>query len=212
MADRTLRVCALYPDLMNIYADRGNMLMLERRCGWRGIGFELTAASLGDAVDPEQSERPASWDIAAIRRFMVVFGIVSTAFDLLTFAVLIWLLDATATEFRSAWFIESTISELLVLFSLRTNRPMFTSRPGTLLLTLSVVVGAVVIGIPFVPPVADVLGLDRPGAELLLAIVAITVTYVATNELVKWFVLGRHSRRPSSRTSVSADATASTGR
>src|SRR4051794_5650673 len=48
-----LRVCALYPDLMNIYADRGNMLMLERRCGWRGIGFELTAASLGDAVDPD---------------------------------------------------------------------------------------------------------------------------------------------------------------
>ena len=52
MADR-LRVCALYPDLMNIYADRGNMLMLERRCGWRGIGFELTAAGLGDAIDPD---------------------------------------------------------------------------------------------------------------------------------------------------------------
>jgi CobQ-like glutamine amidotransferase family enzyme len=47
-----LRVCALYPDLMNIYADRGNLLMLERRCRWRGIGFELTAAGLGDAIDP----------------------------------------------------------------------------------------------------------------------------------------------------------------
>jgi len=47
-----LRVCALYPDLMNIYADRGNLLMLERRCAWRGIGFALTAAGLGDAVDP----------------------------------------------------------------------------------------------------------------------------------------------------------------
>jgi lipid II isoglutaminyl synthase (glutamine-hydrolysing) len=50
---RTLRVCQLYPDLMNIYADRGNMLMLERRCAWRGIGFELTGAGLGDAVDPD---------------------------------------------------------------------------------------------------------------------------------------------------------------
>jgi CobQ-like glutamine amidotransferase family enzyme len=50
---RTLRVCALYPDLMNIYADRGNMLMLERRCAWRGIGFELTAAGLGESVDPD---------------------------------------------------------------------------------------------------------------------------------------------------------------
>jgi CobQ-like glutamine amidotransferase family enzyme len=53
VAERTLRVCALYPDLMNIYADRGNMVMLERRCAWRGIGFELTAAGLGDAVDPD---------------------------------------------------------------------------------------------------------------------------------------------------------------
>jgi CobQ-like glutamine amidotransferase family enzyme len=49
----TLRVCALYPDLMNIYADRGNLLMLERRCTWRGLGFELTAAGLGEAVDPD---------------------------------------------------------------------------------------------------------------------------------------------------------------
>jgi lipid II isoglutaminyl synthase (glutamine-hydrolysing) len=48
-----LRVCALYPELMNIYADRGNLLMLERRCRWRGIGFELTPAGLGEAIDPE---------------------------------------------------------------------------------------------------------------------------------------------------------------
>jgi len=52
MPDGVLRVCALYPDLMNIYADRGNLLMLQRRCEWRGIGFELTPAGLGDAVDP----------------------------------------------------------------------------------------------------------------------------------------------------------------
>jgi lipid II isoglutaminyl synthase (glutamine-hydrolysing) len=48
-----LRACALYPDLMNIYADRGNMLLLERRCAWRGIGFRLDAAGLGDGVDPD---------------------------------------------------------------------------------------------------------------------------------------------------------------
>ena len=49
----TLRVCALYPDLMNIYADRGNLLLLERRCAWRGLGFEVAAAGLGDRVDPD---------------------------------------------------------------------------------------------------------------------------------------------------------------
>ncbi|HEY4427375.1 MAG TPA: glutamine amidotransferase [Solirubrobacteraceae bacterium] len=50
---RRLRVCALYPDLMNIYADRGNLLMLERRCSWRGIGFELSASGLGEPLDGE---------------------------------------------------------------------------------------------------------------------------------------------------------------
>ena len=48
-----LRLCALYPDLMNIYADRGNLLLLERRCAWRGIGFELATSSLGDGLDGE---------------------------------------------------------------------------------------------------------------------------------------------------------------
>ncbi len=47
-----LRVCALYPDLMNIYADRGNLQLLERRCGWRGLGFRLAGAGLGDELDP----------------------------------------------------------------------------------------------------------------------------------------------------------------
>jgi CobQ-like glutamine amidotransferase family enzyme len=48
-----LRICALYPDLMNIYADRGNLLLLEQRCAWRGIGFTVTAAGLGEAIDPD---------------------------------------------------------------------------------------------------------------------------------------------------------------
>jgi lipid II isoglutaminyl synthase (glutamine-hydrolysing) len=51
-----LRVCALYPDLMNIYADRGNLLMLEQRCRWRGIGFELTSSDLGDRLDPDGAD------------------------------------------------------------------------------------------------------------------------------------------------------------
>jgi len=52
----TLRVCALYPELMSIYADRGNLLFLRRRCAWRGIGFELTASDLGDPIDPQQAD------------------------------------------------------------------------------------------------------------------------------------------------------------
>jgi lipid II isoglutaminyl synthase (glutamine-hydrolysing) len=54
--DQVLRVCALYPDLMNIYADRGNLLMLERRCRWRGLGFELTGAGIGDQLTGDEGE------------------------------------------------------------------------------------------------------------------------------------------------------------
>ncbi|MGI8864123.1 MAG: type 1 glutamine amidotransferase [Solirubrobacteraceae bacterium] len=51
-----LRVCALYPDLMNIYADRGNLLLLEQRCRWRGIGFSVVASGLGEALDPDGAD------------------------------------------------------------------------------------------------------------------------------------------------------------
>jgi len=51
-----LRVCALYPDLMNIYADRGNLLLLERRCRWRGLGFELRRSGLGERLDPDGAD------------------------------------------------------------------------------------------------------------------------------------------------------------
>jgi CobQ-like glutamine amidotransferase family enzyme len=50
---RRVRVCALYPDLMNIYADRGNLLVLQRRCAWRGIDFELASSGLGEHLDPD---------------------------------------------------------------------------------------------------------------------------------------------------------------
>jgi CobQ-like glutamine amidotransferase family enzyme len=78
--EATLRVCALYPDLMNIYADRGNLLLLERRCAWREIGFELSASGLGDALDPEgadlyyigggqdRDQRLCAFDLAEVKR------------------------------------------------------------------------------------------------------------------------------------------------
>jgi lipid II isoglutaminyl synthase (glutamine-hydrolysing) len=80
VADQVLRVCALYPDLMNIYADRGNLAVLERRCAWRGIGFELRGAGLGDTLDPEahdlfylgggqdRDQRLCAQDLATVKR------------------------------------------------------------------------------------------------------------------------------------------------
>lgn len=56
VGEAELRVCALYPDLMNIYADRGNLLLLERRCRWRGLGFSMHASGLGEALDPNGAD------------------------------------------------------------------------------------------------------------------------------------------------------------
>ncbi len=53
MADGALRICSLYPDVMNIYADRGNLLVLERRAAWRDIEVQVTPAGFGDRIDPD---------------------------------------------------------------------------------------------------------------------------------------------------------------
>jgi lipid II isoglutaminyl synthase (glutamine-hydrolysing) len=75
-----LRVCALYPELMNIYADRGNLLLLQRRCEWRGIAFTLLRSDLGDALDPDgadlfyigggqdRDQRLCALDLAEVKR------------------------------------------------------------------------------------------------------------------------------------------------
>ena len=52
----TLRVCSLYPELMNIYADRGNIAVLRARCEWRGLGFSLSGVTLGDGLDPQSAD------------------------------------------------------------------------------------------------------------------------------------------------------------
>ena len=81
MAERGgLRVCALYPDLMNIYADRGNLLLLQRRCQWRGIEFTLSPSGLGEALDPDgadlyyigggqdRDQKLCAYDMAEVKR------------------------------------------------------------------------------------------------------------------------------------------------
>ena len=90
----------------------------------------VAATIVGDAVDREQLAKPRSWDIGSIRTFMIVFGLVSSLFDLAALAVLRIGLAAGSTHFRSGWFIESTATELAVMPGLRTSRRLWRSRPG----------------------------------------------------------------------------------
>ena len=87
-----------------------------------------------DSVDPELVERPRRWDMRFIGRFMVEFGLLSSVFDFLTFGVLLCVFHASPEVFRTGWFVESLLTELVIALVVRTRRPFFRSRPGTILL------------------------------------------------------------------------------
>ncbi len=138
-----------------------------------------------DNVDPEQRRRPQRWDIRFIVRFMIVFGLLSTCFDLIMFTVLLRGFDAGAEVFRSGWFIGSTLTELAVLMVLRTRRSAAASRPGRWLLTTSLAVAVVTVALPYVPGVADMLGFTPLSAAVLASLAAVVVGYVISAEVVK---------------------------
>ena len=137
-----------------------------------------------DTADPEQLQQPGVWDLGLIRSFMLTFGIVSSAFDFLTFGVLRIGFVADAALFRSGWFLESVATELAVMLVLRTRRPFFRSRPGTALLGTSIAVALASLAIPF-SPLAEPLGLVPVPVPVLFALGAITASYVVATELAK---------------------------
>lgn len=137
-----------------------------------------------DRVDPEAVADPHGWDIRRLRDFMVVFGLISSIFDITTFAVLRLAFHADADLFRTGWFIESTATELAVMLVLRTRHPFYRSRPGTALLAASILVFVVTVIVPFTSA-AGPLGLTRPSFAVLAALAAIKTGYVAVTEVAK---------------------------
>jgi Mg2+-importing ATPase len=142
---------------------------------------EMTIA--GDNVDPELVQEPRRWDIKFIRKFMLVFGILSSVFDCLTFAVLIWL-GATMEQFRTGWFIESVVSASLIVLVVRSRRPFFNSRPSKLL----VIATAAVVVAAFLMPrfqLAPLLGFTPMPAKFYVILATIVVLYVLAAEIAK---------------------------
>jgi Mg2+-importing ATPase len=139
-----------------------------------------------DAVDEEMLARPAQWDIGFIRRFMVLFGPISSIFDFLTFGVMLWVFNARESLFQTGWFVESLATQTLVIFVIRTRRvPFFKSRPSLPLLvaSLAVVVAAAVA--PFTP-VAGLFGFTPLPAGYFAVLAAMVVTYLVLVETAKW--------------------------
>ena len=137
-----------------------------------------------DSVDPELVDRPRRWDIRFIGRFMIVFGLVSAVFDFLTFGVLQIVFRATPELFRTGWFVESLLTELVIALVVRTRRPFFRSRPGKVLLIATIGLVVVTFAIPYLP-FASALGFVPLPGTLVAAISGITVLYVVATELTK---------------------------
>jgi Mg2+-importing ATPase len=117
---------------------------------------------------------------------MVEFGVVSSMFDFMTFGLLIAVFRATPDVFRTAWFVESLLTELAVALVMRTRRVFFRSRPGRLLLLSTLVLVPITFAIPYAP-FAAVFGFVPLPAAIVTTIAAIVVSYVAATEVQKMF-------------------------
>ena len=137
-----------------------------------------------DNVDAEQVTRPQRWSIKDIRNFMIRFGLISSAFDVLTFGLLMALRADEAT-FQTAWFLVSLLTELAVVLVLRTRRPAFASRPGWLLLVTTLVVAAASLAIPYLDGVSALFGFLPLGPLHMATVIGIVVAYVAVTEIAK---------------------------
>ncbi|GEM84451.1 magnesium-translocating P-type ATPase [Meiothermus hypogaeus NBRC 106114] len=156
---------------------------------------DLPAVGLAtDNVDREWLEKPHRLDMRFIRNFMVVFGLISSVFDYLTFGLLLWVFRASPEQFRTGWFMESLLTELLVALVVRTRRPFFQSRPGRLLLWSTLLLTVLAVLMPYLP-FSDVFGLVPLPYPLLLGLLGLTLLYVLLVEWVKGVFYQRFSSR-----------------
>ena len=138
-----------------------------------------------DNVDPEAVERPIRWDIRLIERFMIVMGPISTMFDLATFAVLTLLLQADQALFRTGWFVESLVTQILMIFAVRTRRHLFASRPHAAVVSLALGTAALTLALPFLPIVGKWFEFVPPPAIYFTFLLAVVAAFLVITELVK---------------------------
>jgi Mg2+-importing ATPase len=141
-----------------------------------------------DRVDGNHLKSAQRWNLAEVRRFMLVFGLISSLFDLLTFVLLVKVFHAGPALFHSGWFVVSLLTELAVVLVLRTRGPAWRSRPSALLTWTTLAVAVLAVALPFIAPAAHLFGFVAMPAPLVATLMAIVLGYVAVTEAAKhWF-------------------------
>jgi Mg2+-importing ATPase len=151
-----------------------------------------------DNVDPETVVKPLKWDIKLIERFMMVFGPVSSIFDFITFWVLLSIFQAGEGLFQTGWFVESMVTQTLVVFCMRTRRLFFRSKPGEFLTLMNIAAVALAIVLPFLPFLGVWFGFVALPPFFFVFLVIATVAYLGLVELTK-YVFYRYVAGPSSQ-------------
>lgn len=144
-----------------------------------------------DEVDHEDVARPENWDMTSILRFTIIMGAVSSLFDVVTFAVLLKVFEADAGLFQTGWFVESLLTQILVIFVIRSRwKPWRANRPHIILIATSV--GALVSGLALaLGPWGRLFGFIAPSGALLATIGAIATAYLVSAELAKRWAMPR---------------------
>ena len=140
-----------------------------------------------DRVDAAELAAPQAFDLGYVRRFMLVLGPLSSVFDLITFGVLLAVFDAVPELFRTAWFVESLATQVLVIFVIRTRGSPFASRPHPALVATSLAVIAAAAVLPSTP-LAPALGFVPIPAPFWGVLAMLVAAYLALAEAGKrWF-------------------------
>lgn len=154
-----------------------------------------------DNVDDRQLERPSSWDIGSIKRFMFFFGPLSSLFDFVTFGVLLGVFDADRQTFRTGWFVESLLTQTVVVLAVRTSTvPFYRSRPSNPLLASIAVIALAAVAVPMLP-LPESLGFTTLSPSLYAAILLMALAYLALIDFAKRVFYTREDDRPDGRPS-----------
>jgi Mg2+-importing ATPase len=152
---------------------------------------DIPAATIAsDNVDPEMVDKPRRWNATFIRNYMVLFGLVSSVFDFLTFGTLLLVFRATAQEFQTGWFVESLLTELVIALVVRTRQVFFRSRPSRLRLASTIAFVGLTLVLPYLP-INALFGFIPLPAPLMLTMVGLTALYVVATEVAKKYFYSR---------------------
>jgi Mg2+-importing ATPase len=177
----------------NMFSMAGGVLflpflpMLPTQILLNNLLYDLSETTIPlDNVSDAMVAQPRHWDLDLVRKFMLIFGPISSVFDFVTFGLLLWVFQADAPLFHTGWFVESLSTQILVIFVIRTGKPLQDS-PHKALVASSLSALGVAVALPY-SPLAHWFGFVPPSAALMGALGLVTITYLLVVYGVRrWF-------------------------